>query len=243
MTIKVILTDVEGTTSSISFVKEVLFPYAAEHLSGYVRANQDNEQVQQQLAATAQLLLDEAPDSEVSLDDLSADTDALINTLLDWIAEDRKATPLKALQGLIWAEGYQNGDYQAHMYADATRCLKQWKEQGLALYVYSSGSVKAQQLFFGYSQDGDLLPLFSGHFDTQVGHKQQADSYRNILTALQQDIDGLQADEVLFLSDIEAELDAARDAGLQTCWLIRDGDIAEEPGHMAVPSFDQIHPL
>ena len=121
MTIKVILTDVEGTTSSISFVKEVLFPYAAEHLSGYVRANQDNEQVQQQLAATAQLLLDEAPDSEVSLDDLSADTDALINTLLDWIAEDRKATPLKALQGLIWAEGYQNGDYQAHMYADSTR--------------------------------------------------------------------------------------------------------------------------
>ncbi|WP_221799897.1 acireductone synthase [Oceanobacter mangrovi] len=236
MSIKVILTDVEGTTSSISFVKEVLFPYAAEHLSSYVRSHFNDEIVQQQLAATAELLLEESPGSEVS----AADTDALINILLEWISEDRKATPLKTLQGLIWETGYRNGDYQAHMYPDATANLKQWHQQGLALYVYSSGSVQAQKLFFGFSQDGDLLPLFSGHFDTAVGHKQQAESYRNILQQLQQQYTGLQANEVLFLSDIEGELDAAHEAGLQTCWLLRETPVPANTSHAAVSSFDQI---
>tara|TARA_R110002167_G_scaffold130779_3_gene314407 strand:+ start:9282 stop:10001 length:720 start_codon:yes stop_codon:yes gene_type:complete len=239
MTVKVILTDIEGTTSSIAFVKDVLFPYAASHLAGYVRVNRNAPLVQQQLQATAQLLEEESPGSEAT----AADTDALINTLLEWIAADRKATPLKVLQGLIWETGYKNGDYAAHMYPDATANLRQWHADGIPLYVYSSGSVKAQQLFFGYSQDGNLLPLFSGHFDTQSGAKQAADSYRNIVQQLQTQHVGLLAADVLFLSDIEAELDAAREAGLQTCWLIRNGNIPQASAHTAVPSFDFVQPL
>jgi enolase-phosphatase E1 len=231
MTVTAILTDIEGTTSSIAFVKEVLFPYAASHLAGYVRANRHDPLVQQQLHATAQLLEEEAPGSGI----ISADTDALINTLLEWIATDRKATPLKVLQGLIWEAGYKNGDYVAHMYPDATANLKQWHQAGIPLYVYSSGSVKAQQLFFGYSQDGDLLPLFCGHFDTTVGGKQQVASYRAIAQQLQRD-----SREVLFLSDIKAELDAAAAAGMQTCWLVRDGELPTQSPHPVVSSFDDI---
>ena len=136
--VKLILTDIEGTTSSISFVKDVLFPYAADHLPAFVKENINDEKVQTALQQTAELA---AEDGE----SISADnTDALIAKLLQWISEDRKATPLKALQGLIWKTGYENGDYQAHMYPDATEYLKKWNDSGLPLYVYSSGSVKAQ---------------------------------------------------------------------------------------------------
>ncbi|MAE34706.1 MAG: acireductone synthase [Oceanospirillaceae bacterium] len=172
---------------------------------------------------------------------MSADnTDALIAKLLQWISEDRKATPLKALQGLIWKTGYENGDYQAHMYPDATEYLKKWNDSGLPLYVYSSGSVKAQELFFGYSQDGNLLPLFKGHFDTLMGGKRETQSYLNILAELQKTHTGLKAADVLFLSDIKEELDAAKEAGMQTVWLVRKDDIPAEPEHKAVKSFAEI---
>ena len=139
--VKLILTDIEGTTSSISFVKDVLFPYAADHLPAFVKENINDEKVQTALQQTAELA---AEDGE----NISADnTDALIARLLQWISEDRKATPLKALQGLIWKTGYEQGDYKAHMYPDATEYLKKWHGSGLPLYVYSSGSVKAQKLF------------------------------------------------------------------------------------------------
>lgn len=233
MTVKLILTDIEGTTSSISFVKDVLFPYAAQHLPAFIRNRLQQDDIHQLLADTAALATAEG--QMVNADD----HEALIQILLNWIAADKKATPLKTLQGMIWRAGYENGDYQAHMYADATACLKQWHQQGIPLYVYSSGSVAAQKLFFGYSQDGDLLPLFSGHFDTQVGGKREADSYRKILQTLQQQ-HALQADEVLFLSDIQEELDAARAAGLQTCWLIRDGDIPATATHAVARDFSQI---
>ena len=233
MTVKLILTDIEGTTSSISFVKDVLFPYAAQHLPDYVRSHLQDAQVQQQLAQTAQLAAAEGIDVDAT------DHEALIALLLQWIAADRKVTPLKALQGLIWEAGYKNRDYAAHMYADATEYLQRWHASGIPLYVYSSGSVQAQKLFFGYSQDGDLLPLFSGHFDTLVGAKREADSYRTILAELQKQHD-IQAADVLFLSDIAEELDAARAAGLQTCWLVRDAALPQNPAHPAVNSFAAI---
>jgi len=232
--VKLILTDIEGTTSSITFVKDVLFPYAAEHLPAFVKANLNDEKVQTALQQTAELA---AEDGEAINAD---DTDALIAKLLQWISEDRKATPLKALQGLIWKTGYENGDYKAHMYPDATEYLKQWHDNGLPLYVYSSGSVKAQELFFGYSQDGNLLPLFKGHFDTLVGGKRETQSYRNILAELQKTHAGLNAKDVLFLSDIKEELDAAKEAGMQTVWLLRDSDIPEDAEHKAVKSFAEI---
>ena len=163
-----------------------------------------------------------------------------LSSLLQWIAEDRKATPLKALQGMIWKTGYENGDYQAHMYPDATEYLKKWHDSGLPLYVYSSGSVKAQELFFGYSQDGNLLPLFKGHFDTLMGGKRETQSYLNILAELQKTHAGLNAKDVLFLSDIKEELDAAKEAGMQTVWLLRDSDIPAGAAHKAVKSFAEI---
>ncbi|WP_369984893.1 acireductone synthase [Thalassolituus sp.] len=232
--VKLILTDIEGTTSSISFVKDVLFPYAAEHLPAFVKANLSDEKVQTALQQTAELA---AEDGDVIN---AEDTEVLIAKLLQWISEDRKATPLKTLQGLIWKTGYENGDYQAHMYPDATEYLKKWHDSGLPLYVYSSGSVKAQELFFGYSQDGNLLPLFKGHFDTLVGGKRETQSYLNILAELQKTHVGLNAADVLFLSDIKEELDAAKEAGMQTVWLVRENDIPADPEHKAVKSFVEI---
>ena len=232
--VKIILTDIEGTTSSISFVKDVLFPYAAEHMPQYVHDHINDDAVKAALQQTAELA---AEDGEKITPD---DTEALIAKLLQWIAEDRKATPLKALQGLIWKTGYENGDYKAHMYPDATEYLKKWHDSALPLYVYSSGSIKAQQLFFKYSEGGDLLGLFSGHFDTTSGGKKEAQSYRNILAELQNTHTGLNAADVLFLSDIKEELDAASEAGMQTVWLVREDDIPANAEHKAVKSFAEI---
>ena len=231
MRIKLILTDIEGTTSSISFVKDVLFPYAAEHLPAYVRAHSD--ELRSLLADTAALSTTEG--RPVASDD----TEALIQVLLDWIAADKKATPLKTLQGFIWQAGYESGAYRAHMYPDATAALRHWHACGLPLYVYSSGSVAAQKLFFAHSEDGDLLPLFSGHFDTQVGGKREAESYRRIAAELQHTHD-INAADILFLSDIKEELDAAREAGLQTAWLVRDEPLPAQPAHPAVASFSDL---
>jgi enolase-phosphatase E1 len=170
--VRAILTDIEGTTSSLSFVKEVLFPYARERLGDFVRAQGQEPQVrellQQVAAVTGKPLTDE---------------EAVIQ-LRQWVDEDRKITPLKALQGLVWETGYRNGDYLGHVYPDAVRHLRQWREQGLQLYVYSSGSVHAQKLLFGHTEFGDLTPLFSGYFDTRVGAKQEAASYRKIAEAI-----------------------------------------------------------
>ncbi|MEC9408905.1 MAG: acireductone synthase [Pseudomonadota bacterium] len=236
--VKLILTDIEGTTSSISFVKDVLFPYAAEHLPAFVKANLNDEKVQTALQQTAEIAAEDGDNLSAKI---SADnTDALIAKLLQWISEDRKATPLKALQGMIWKTGYENGDYQAHMYPDATEYLKKWHDSGLPLYVYSSGSVKAQELFFGYSQDGNLLPLFNGHFDTLMGGKRETQSYLNILAELQKTHAGLNAEDVLFLSDIKEELDAAKEAGMQTVWLVREDGIPADAEHKAVKSFAEI---
>lgn len=228
--VKAILTDIEGTTSSISFVRDVLFPYAAQHMPMYLRANSSEPQVAEQLAATA---------AEAGLD--AKDFPAILQTLLDWIAQDKKATPLKALQGLLWEHGYRNKDYKAHVYQDAFEQLQAWHAQGLPLYVYSSGSIHAQKLFFGYSEFGDMTGLFSGNYDTTSGHKQEQASYERIA----QDI-GLPAGEIVFLSDIYAELEAAKAAGMQTVWLVREQDTsasAEEiaaSAHPVVTNFAEI---
>ncbi|QSA97250.1 acireductone synthase [Methylococcus sp. EFPC2] len=220
--IRAIVTDIEGTTSSISFVKDVLFPYAREHLPGFVRAHAGEAEVRRLLADTAEL-------HGAALDD-----EAAIAVLVRWIDEDRKATPLKALQGLIWEAGYRSGDFHGHVYPDAERKLKEWKASGLDLYVYSSGSVYAQKLLFGHTDYGDLTPLFSAYFDTRVGAKQEAESYRAIAREI-----GLPAGQLLFLSDIVGELDAAREAGYQTCQLLREG-ASPGPAHIHAADFDEV---
>ncbi len=222
--IKALVTDIEGTTSSISFVHEVLFPYAREHLAEFVRNHLNEEKVAEQLRAVC-----EEAGQEL-------DNEQAIAQLLAWIAEDKKATPLKALQGMIWEAGYRDGSFTGHVYDDAVAGLHRWHEAGIKLYVYSSGSVAAQQLLFGYSDAGDLTPLFSGYFDTRIGHKRDAEAYHHIVDEL-----GIDAGAILFLSDIKEELDAAKEAGMQTCWLVREAaSLDPNAAHPQVNSFDAI---
>lgn len=224
--IRAIVTDIEGTTSSIHFVHEVLFPFARERLPAFVETHVDTPEVQHWLHEAAR---------EANI--IEASRSEIIDLLLRWMDEDRKSTALKALQGMIWAEGYGSGAYVAHLYPEVADALRAWHARGLPLYVYSSGSIAAQKLFFGYSQAGDLSPLFSGYFDTTTGPKRETASYIAIADAI-----GVEASHILFLSDIEAELDAARGAGFQTAWLLRESALPDAPAHPAYRSFDAIAP-
>jgi enolase-phosphatase E1 len=227
--IRMILTDIEGTTSSIAFVKDVLFPYAAAALPEFLTNYQETPEVTVQLEAVRSLLKEP-----------TASLETVINQLQIWIAEDQKVTPLKTLQGMIWEQGYRSGMYTGHLYPDAYDRLNQWQEQGLKLYLYSSGSIWAQKLFFGFSDYGDLTPWFTDFFDTTIGPKREAGSYEAILAAI-----GCHADEILFLSDVAAELDAAKLVGLKTCQLLRAEDYGEGRSelagrHRVVESFREI---
>ena len=218
--IRAVLTDIEGTTSAISFVTEVLFPYSRARLADYVRAH----------AADLAEVLDgvRAQSQAHSLEDCIA-------CLERWHDEDRKIAPLKELQGRIWAGGFADGALKGHVYPDAEAALRRWHAAGLALYVYSSGSVAAQKLLFGHSVAGDLCPLFAGHFDTTTGPKREAASYAAIAAQI-----GMAPDDILFLSDVEAELAAAHAAGFQTCLLVREGAPEPSGAFAEATSFDTI---
>ena len=222
--INAIVTDIEGTTTSLSFVKDTLFPYARAHLGEYIRDYYHDPEVH--------AILTEASNES----GLELDAEKIIELFTQWMDEDKKATPLKSLQGLIWQAGYQQGDFKGHVYRDAADNLKAWKAKGLDLYVYSSGSVKAQKLLFSHSDFGDLTTLFSGYFDTRIGGKKQQQSYSRIA----EQIDCLPG-SLLFLSDIKEELDAARSAGFQTFWLCRDGITDQQGEHRQVSNFNDIH--
>lgn len=228
MTTRAILTDIEGTTSSISFVRDVLFPHARRALPGYIAAHAQMPYVRKWLDAVAAETGD-------------ADDDAIVRRLQGWIDEDRKHTALKALQGLVWEDGYATGAYTAPVYPDAVDALRTWYGAGLPLYVYSSGSEPAQRLLFAHTDAGDLSALFTDYFDTGVGGKREAASYAHIAGVL-----GLPPGEVLFLSDILEELDAARDAGLQTVLVDRRSDYpqprTDTRGHARVESFAAVTP-
>ncbi len=221
--IKAIVTDIEGTTSSLSFVKDVLFPYARANLADYVRHHKDEPQVNTLLEDTGK-----EAGAELNLEQS-------IDQLIQWLDEDKKVTPLKSLQGLIWEAGYRKGAFKGHVYPDAADNLKAWKAKGLDLYIYSSGSVHAQKLLFANTDYGDLTPLFSGYFDTHIGGKKERESYDKIAGQL-----GIPADQILFLSDIKEELDAAKAAGFATLWLTRDSTPDPHAEHRQVSSFDQV---
>jgi enolase-phosphatase E1 len=223
--IRAIVTDIEGTTSSISFVKDVLFPYARKRLPAYVETHADRPDVQHWLHEAAK---------EAGL--IEASRQEVIELLLRWIDEDRKSTALKALQGMIWKDGYEADEYRAHVYPEVAARLHAWRGDGLHLYVYSSGSVPAQKLFFRYSDAGDLTSLFAGYFDTEIGAKREKDSYVRIVEAI-----GERPEHVLFLSDVAEELDAAAAAGLRTGWLLRSPlTVPAQPRHPAYTDFDAI---
>lgn len=211
---KYILTDIEGTTSSISFVHETLFPYAYERMDSFVTTNQ----------ASLSEILNTIPGSLAEK----------IATLKTWIKEDKKEKALKDIQGFIWEAGYKNGDIKGHVYPEVAECLNQWLKAGISLGVYSSGSVHAQKLLFKYSTAGDLDQLFTHNFDTAIGHKRETRSYENILKAI-----NMNASEVLFLSDITEELDAAKACGINTTQLDRM-NVLSNTGHTIVTNFSEI---
>jgi enolase-phosphatase E1 len=222
---RAVLTDIEGTTTSLSFVKDVLFPYSRRHLGDYLRAHEKEPGVRAVL-------------HDVRAIEPAQTTDEIVAVLDRWILEDRKVTPLKALQGMMWRRGYDNGELLAHVYDDAVAALRAWHARGIPLYVYSSGSVDAQRLLFGHTSEGDLTPLFSGFFDTTTGPKLDAASYRSIASKV-----GLEAGDIRFLSDNVAELDAARLAGMQTVWVDREGarPMTHSPSdHRRVTTFAEI---
>lgn len=221
--IRAVVTDIEGTTSSLSFVKDVLFPYARRQLPGFVKARRTDPAVR--------VLLDAAR-SEAGGD---MDDDQVIGQMLAWIDADKKITPLKSLQGLIWEHGYRNGDFQGHIYEDAVQQLSAWHRNGYRLYIFSSGSVYAQKLLFGHTKFGDLTGIFSGYFDTHIGQKKDPDAY----SYMAEDI-GLPAEQILFLSDVIEELDAAHAVGMATGWLVRDTAAGNSTVHPRFADFEAV---
>ncbi len=224
VTPRAIVTDIEGTTSGLAFVHEVLFPYSRARLAAFVAAHPDE--------AAPVLDAVRAQAGAPTMDD-----EACVVLLAQWHDADLKIGPLKTLQGLIWADGYASGDLKGHVYPDAAAGLRRWRARGVELYVYSSGSAAAQKLLFGYSDQGDLSGLFRGHFDTAIGGKQDVAAYRAIAKAL-----GLPAADILFLSDVQAELAAAQEAGFAVILLAREGSPPPCPFPVA-SSFDAILPV
>ena len=210
--IRAVVTDIEGTTTPIAFVHEVLFPYARDRLADFCRAQGSEPEVAAALGEARALA------SRAELD-----TAGTIDLLLAWMAEDRKAGPLKTLQGLIWRSGYEAGVLKGQVYPDAAEGLRLWHGRGLPLYVYSSGSEEAQRLIFGYSDRGDLTPLFSGYFDTRIGAKVEATSYAALAGAIR-----VESAAILFLTDHPGEVAAAQAAGLQVMRI----DRGLAPGHL-----------
>ena len=220
--VRALVMDIEGTTTSIAYVLDVLYPFARERMPDFVRRRRGEPEVSR--------ILDEVRELGGVWND-----EAVVVRLCEWIAEDRKVSPLKELQGLIWEEGYAGGELVSHLYPDVAPALRDWHAQGIRLYIYSSGSAHAQRQIYGHTVDGDLTPLPSGYFDTRMGAKREADSYRRIAEAI-----GLPPGELLFLSDVREELDAAREAGWQTVWLIRSSLPPLAAAHRRATRFDQI---
>ncbi len=223
----VIVTDIEGTTTPIAFVTEVLFPYARLHMLDFLRMRREEPAVRDALAQARALAAKEGPEPFYFA--------SLTNVLDRWMAEDRKASPLKTLQGILWADGYADGTLRGEVYDEVPAELTRWRDAGFALYAYSSGSVDAQKLLFRHSRLGDLTPLFSGHYDTAIGQKTEVGSYLALARAI-----GEAPSDILFLSDNERELDAAAAAGLRTICVAREPGVAS--GHETHRDFASIDP-
>lgn len=224
--VRYVLMDIEGTTTPVTFVHDVLFPYSRERMGAFVKARGEEPEVRKALEGVrATVKQEEGRD----VDDLGA-----VRTLLAWIAADRKHGALKALQGMIWRAGYDEGAFTSQVYPDVAPALETWKKQGLTLGIYSSGSVEAQKLLFAHTEAGDLTPLLSDYFDTAVGGKREPGSYRRILEKLE-----AKGEDVLFLSDVPEELTAAESAGLRAVQIVRPGTPASQ-GHATAADFGEV---
>ncbi|MCF1427943.1 MAG: acireductone synthase [Shewanella sp.] len=224
MGIRAIVVDTAGTTTDLDFIHNVLFPYSVKALPEFLERNQHNVLVDNCICDVRDIALE--PDASLQ---------RVTEILQQWVAEDRKATPLKTLQGLIWKEGYAKGEFKGHIYPDFIEAIKRYTAQNIRVYSFSSGSTEAQAMLFGHSDGGDLTPLFNGHFDTRTGSKLDKQAYLNILNTI-----SLKAKQVLFVSDMQEELKAASAAGLQVCQMVRE-DSARFSNFRTISNFEQLN--
>ena len=233
-----VLLDVEGTTSSISFVHDVMFPFARRELERYLEEHWESPALQ---AACDQIARDAGHQDLVSWsgrDAANADRRHLVRDEVHRLMDgDVKATGLKQLQGLVWQHGFTGGELRAHLYDDVLPAIEAWSRGGLEISIYSSGSIAAQKLFFGHTIQGDLLRYFRCHYDTTTGAKYSSESYQRIALDL-----GLPADRILFVSDVVAELDAARSAEFQTVLSNRPDNppITSSHDHRVITTFAEL---
>ena len=235
-----LLLDIEGTTTPIDFVYEVLFPYARTHVRAYLANHLSSEELRSDIAS---LLEENAEDLRLGLEPpllrgpadhvLLDDVVAYIHWLMD---RDSKTTALKTIQGKIWDEGYRKGELHSQVFEDVPGAFVRWRQQGKAICIYSSGSVLAQKLLFANTEAGDLTPYISAFFDTNIGPKRERESYRRIASELK-----LPPREIVFVSDVTAELDAAAEAGFETLLCVRPGNHSQPAStHATIQSFDQM---
>jgi enolase-phosphatase E1 len=240
MSISAVLLDIEGTTTPIDFVYKTLFPYARARLKDFIERHHADEGVR---AIVAELFDEHAREESTDVPALrragsSGEGEAeSIADYLRWLMDrDRKVTPLKTLQGLIWEEGYVSGELKGEVFPDVAPNLMRWRGEGKTVCIYSSGSVLAQKLLFAHTEQGDLTKFIQDFFDTNVGHKAEPESYTKIAEAL-----GRRPSEALFISDVTTELDAARAAGFQTLLCVRPGNHTQPSpsAHDTIHTFDE----
>lgn len=236
ITCQAVLLDIEGTTSSVRFVYDVLFPFARKHVESYLAQNWRKAAVRdarEQIANDAGGASFQTWSGNAKGAAAREKVVAEVHRLMD---ADVKATGLKQLQGLIWKDGFESGELRSHVYPDVPPALRRWKKAGKKLFIYSSGSIAAQKLFFAHTRKGDLLSLFDGHFDTTTGPKKEKKSYRAIARQMES-----RPRDIVFVSDVNAELDAADAAGMQTVLSLRPGNAPQDAnGRLAVPSFAKL---
>ncbi len=231
------LLDIEGTTTPVDFVYKTLFPFARNHVETFLREHPAAPEVSAILenlyGENAGDLRNGSAAPKISFADDLPSVVAYVHWLIDI---DRKSTPLKSLQGMIWQAGYQSGELQSELFADVPAAFARWQEQGIAIAIFSSGSILAQKLLFAHTAAGDLTSYIEDYFDTNVGAKKEAESYRRIAAELQRS-----AAEILFISDVTAELDAAEAAGMQTCLSLRPGNAEQPPSrHSSIHTFTEL---
>lgn len=241
--IRALLLDIEGTTTPIDFVYQVLFPFARAHVKEFLARQRSSDELR---ADVSGLREEYARDRSAKLDPPSLPEESMkvvgepLVAYVHWLMEhDRKSTPLKSLQGKIWEEGYRTGELRGQVFTDVPPALGRWRQQGKTVSLFSSGSVLAQKLLFAHTTAGDLTPLIHAYFDTTTGPKSESGSYQLIAAALK-----LRQAEVLFISDVVAELDAAHTAGMRTLLSVRPGNRAPPPGHThpAIDTFEEVFP-
>ncbi|XP_060103113.1 enolase-phosphatase E1 [Heteronotia binoei] len=246
--VTVILLDIEGTTTPIAFVKDILFPYVKDNIKDYLRRHWEEEECQQDVGllrkqAEEDSHMDGVVPIPLETRDGEEEIERVIQAVIDnvhWqMSSDRKSTALKQLQGHIWRAAYENGCVKGEFFEDVVPAIRKWRERGMKIYVYSSGSMEAQKLLFQHSTEGNILELFDGHFDTKIGSKVDSESYQRIAASI-----GCSPNNILFLTDVTREADAAEEADIHVAIVVRPGNAGltddEKSYYRLITSFNEL---